>query len=124
MRRFIKIKTDFVGYHKYPTASIDHSNAIAFLENLHRHKFYVYLTLETQHSDREKEFFIVKEQLERIIEQLKLFTSVNSTTNMSCEMMAEFIYKGMSQYYDLENEFCEIKVSEDNENSVILIWGK
>lgn len=109
---FIKVRTEFEGFHKYPNASsID--PRIKFLETTHRHIFKVEVKISVNHSDRELEFFLVKWALSEFIES-------GSKDNMSCEMIAQQILEnhlittyGPDRYY-------EITVSEDGESDGII----
>ena len=68
MRRntFIKVRTEFEGFHHYPDAgSID--GRIKFLENEHRHIFKIGVKISVTHLDRELEFFLVKWDLQKFI---------------------------------------------------------
>ena len=109
---FIKIRTEFEGYHYYPNAgSID--PRIKFLENEHRHMFKVEVKISVTHLDRELEFFLVKWALQEHIKDSKM-------NHMSCEMIATDILEnhlipkyGSDRYY-------EIVVSEDGESDGIV----
>jgi hypothetical protein len=51
-KTYIKVRTEFEGYHFYPGAgSID--PRISFLENEHRHMFKVEVKISVTHLDRE-----------------------------------------------------------------------
>lgn len=109
---FIKIRTEFEGYHRYPNAgSID--PRISFLENEHRHIFKVEVKISVTHLDRELEFFLVKWALNEFIKG-------GSMDHKSCEMIATDILQnhlipnyGKQRYY-------EIVVSEDGESDGII----
>ena len=112
LQRYIKVRTQFEGFHHYPNASkIDPK--IKFLEETHRHMFHVSITISVKHSDRELEFFLVKWALEEFIKS-------GDQNHKSCEMIAEdilmnhlFIKYGRDRYY-------EIVVSEDGESDGII----
>ena len=59
---FIKIRTEFEGYHYYPNAG-EIDSRIQFLENEHRHIFKIEVKISVEHLDRELEFFLVKSLL-------------------------------------------------------------
>lgn len=103
----IIVKTQFEDYHYWENAP----DEVAFLRNLHRHIFYVEVETEVTHDDRELEFFMVKRQLDILIE--------NHVKPMhggkSCEMMAEVLKKLLKEKY--QREFI-IRIFEDNENGV------
>lgn len=112
---FIKVRTEFEGYHYYPNAStID--PRIGFLENEHRHMFKVEVKISVTHLDRELEFFLVKWALQEYIKESKM-------NHMSCEMIATDILQnhlipnyGKDRYY-------EIVVSEDGESDGIIEYN-
>lgn len=113
MTTFISINTDFYGIHKYPNAP----DEVAFLRNEHRHKFYVTATIEVFHDDRELEFIMVKNQINKFIAD-----NITSMPVMySCEMMCKDIIKFIENTYCI-NTTRRIKVSvfEDNENGAIV----
>lgn len=109
---YIKVRTQFEGFHCYPDAgSIE--PAIKFLEQSHRHIFKVEVKIGVTHLDRELEFFLVKWALASFIE-------VGNQNNKSCEMIATDILEnhlipsyGKDRYY-------EVVVSEDGESDGIV----
>ena len=111
-KTFIKIRTQFEGYHFYPTAGqID--PRIEFLENEHRHMFKVEVKILVTHQDRELEFF-------RTQWALNDYLTKSQMNHKSCEMIATDILNehlipsyGTDRYY-------EIVVSEDGESDGIL----
>lgn len=109
---YIKIRTDFEGFHRYPNAgSID--PRISFLENEHRHLFKVEIKISVTHDDRELEFFLVKWALKSYLEN----TSLN---NQSCEMIAkDILYNHLIPLYG-DQRYYEIVVSEDGESDGIV----
>jgi len=114
-KRFIKVRTQFEGFHFYPGAGkID--PRIKFLEAEHRHMFHVSVKISVTHDDRELEFFLVKWALED-------FISFSNNAHMSCEMIAEKIIEehlipsyGADRYY-------EVVVSEDGESDGIVEYN-
>jgi hypothetical protein len=109
---FIKVRTEFEGFHYYPAAGIIDPR-IKFLENEHRHMFKVEVKISVTHLDRELEFFLVKWALQEFIKDGKM-------NHKSCEMIATDILEqhlfpsyGTDRYY-------EIVVSEDGESDGII----
>jgi hypothetical protein len=109
---FIKIRSEFEGYHYYPSAG-DINSRIKFLENEHRHIFKIEVKISVTHLDRELEFFLVKWALQDFIKSDKM-------NHKSCEMIATDILEnhliptyGTDRYY-------EIVVSEDGESDGII----
>lgn len=111
--KFITVKTDFVGFHKYDDAPEE----VAFLKNLHRHRFYVEASIEVKHNDRELEFFMVLDQL-----QYKIIPFMEMSDNISsCEDKAEYIANGLLDTYGEDRSY-HIYVSEDDENGAGVMW--
>lgn len=98
--RYIKIKTNFEAFHRYKNAP----NAVDFLRDWHRHIFNVELTFNVVEANREREFFMTKQLIDKYIAR----NYKGKRFEMSCEMIAE----------DLVNEFncSEVFVDEDGEN--------
>ena len=111
MKTFIKVRTDFEGYHCYPDAgSID--PRIKFLEFEHRHVFKVEVKISVNHLDRELEFFLVKWALQD-------FIKAGNQDQKSCEMIAKDILENhlLPAYGE---RYYEITVSEDGESDGII----
>lgn len=108
MKKFIFIKTQFEGFHKYENAP----DEVSFLKNLHRHIFYVKVSIQVFHNERDLEFFIVKKAIEKFIKESKI------SMNASCEYIAEGIYNFIYNNYGNERKI-SVEVSEDNENGAI-----
>jgi len=108
---FIKVRTEFEGYHRYPIASqID--SRIAFLENEHRHMFKVEVKISVSHLDRELEFFLVKWALQDFIKG-------GDMNHKSCEMIAMDLLNGFLRP-SFGERYYEIVVSEDGESDGIV----
>ncbi len=109
---YIKVRTEFEGFHFYPGAGdIDHR--IKFLEHNHRHIFKVAVKISVNHLDRELEFFLVKWALQDFIKSGNL-------NHLSCEMIATNILTQhlIPKYGD--KRYYEIVVSEDGESDGIV----
>lgn len=111
-KTYIRVRTEFEGFHFYPGASKINPK-IAFLEKEHRHMFKVEVKISVDHLDRELEFFLVKWALQDFIKS-------GNQNHKSCEMMATDILQqhlipnyGAQRYY-------EITVSEDGESDGIV----
>jgi hypothetical protein len=110
-KSYIKVRTDFEGYHFYPNAG-DIDTRIGFLENVHRHMFKVEVKIEVEHDNRELEFFLVKWALQE-------FISGGNMNHKSCEMIArEIINHHLIPKYG--NRYYEVVVSEDGESDGIV----
>lgn len=111
-KTFIKIRTEFEGFHYYPDAgSID--TRIKFLESLHRHMFKVEVKISVTHLDRELEFFLVKWALNDFIKS-------GNMNHKSCEMIATDILNNHLIPSYGANRYYEIVVSEDGESDGII----
>ena len=111
MNSFIRVRTQFEGYHYYPNAgSID--PRIKFLENEHRHMFKVEAKISVKHDDRELEFFLVKWEIEN-------FIKAGNQNHKSCEMIAKDILRHLATKYGWSRSY-EVVVSEDGESDGIV----
>lgn len=114
IRRWIKVRFQKEGIHKYPAAATDPKLAdVSFLAHPHRHMFHFSVRISVQHNDRDIEFIQFKRWLE------SLYT--NSTLELdyqSCEMLAESLIATVKDKYPGRD--MEIEVSEDGENGAIL----
>lgn len=110
IKRYIIVKTQFEGFHNWPDAP----QQVAFLRHPHRHVFYVEAVIPIE-SDRQLEFFMVKDQLDDFI-GYEFGTDLGST---SCETMAELIGEFARKTYEVS--YVSVKVSEDNENGSIVV---
>jgi hypothetical protein len=109
---YIKIRTEFEGFHYYPNAGkID--ERISFLENKHRHIFKVDVKISVNHLDRELEFFLVKWKLNEFIKN-------GDMDYKSCEMIATDILENHLFPNYGNNRQYEITVSEDGESDGIV----
>jgi hypothetical protein len=108
---FIKIRTEFEGFHYYPNAGqID--SRIKFLESEHRHMFKVEVKIFVTHENREIEFFLAKWALQE-------FIKAGNQNHKSCEMIATDILQNhlLPTYGE---RYYEIVVSEDGESDGIV----
>ena len=114
IQTYIKVRTDFEGFHKYPNAgSID--PRIKFLEDEHRHIFKVEVMISVTHLDRELEFFLVKWALQD-------FIKAGDQNHRSCEMIAtDILQNHLIPNYGANRQY-QISVSEDGENDCIVAY--
>jgi len=111
-KSYIKVRTEFEGFHFYPNAG-DINSRIKFLETEHRHIFKVEVKISVTHLDRELEFFLVKWALQDFIQS-------GNRNHMSCEMIAEQILNDhLIPSYGADRNY-EITVSEDGESDGII----
>ena len=114
-KTFIKVRTEFEGFHFYPNASqVD--KRIAFLESEHRHVFKVEVKISVTHLDRELEFFLVKWALQEFVKDGKM-------NHKSCEMIATDILNNHLIPLYGANRYYEIVVSEDGESDGIVEYN-
>lgn len=110
-RSYIKVRTEFEGFHFYPGAG-EIDSRIEFLENMHRHMFKVEVKISVTHLDRELEFFLVKWALQD-------FIKAGNQNNKSCEMIAaDILTNHLIPNYG--NRSYTVSVSEDGESDGII----
>lgn len=115
LSRYIEVTGQYDGFHKYEDAP----DEVAFLRHNHRHLFKWKATIQVFHEDRELEFFMV---LAKINQMIIPFVQVHKGGNLgSCEMQAEFILDGLKNTYK-DNRYYKVEVSEDGENTGIVVW--
>jgi len=114
IRTYIKVRTEFEGFHFYPNAGLI-DNRIQFLESEHRHIFKIEVKISVNHLDRELEFFLVKWALQEFIKTGKM-------NHKSCEMIAVDILENHLKLKYGNNRYYEIVVSEDGESDGIVEW--
>ncbi len=100
----IFVKTRFTAFHNWPDAPEE----VGFLRNIHRHEFHVEVRWNVSHSDRDREFFIMKRKLQT---HLTKYYFGKNLGERSCEMIA---YEIMEEF-----EANTVIVSEDGENGSI-----
>lgn len=112
---FIKVRTEFEGFHYYPNAG-EIDPRIKFLENEHRHMFKVEVTISVKHDDRELEFFLVKWALSNFIQS-------GDQNHKSCEMIArDILNEHLIPSYG-EDRTYQVVVSEDGESDGIIQYS-
>lgn len=113
----LHVKTQFEGFHRWPEAPDD----VAFLRNLHRHLFSVVLTLSLPpNSTRQFEFFQVQRDLKLLCRHVLI--RLKEVPSMSCEQIAACI--GNCPLCTWRPFLLSITVSEDEENSATVVFGK
>jgi 6-pyruvoyl-tetrahydropterin synthase len=105
---FITVKHQFEGVHCYPDAP----NEVAYLRNNHRHMFHVEVEIEVTELDRELEFIMVKNDLQKQF--------VRNLDHKSCEMIATEIQSYLKSKYGSHRKV-NVRVLEDGENGA---WVK
>ena len=103
MKTQVIINTEVIGFHNYPNAP----EKVLFLRNKHRHIFTIKAGFEVQNLDREKEIYMLQNDIEDYL--YEAFGNPCQFEQMSCEMIAKEVI-----------EFCEpdnckwVEVLEDN----------
>lgn len=117
--RTIIVQTNYQGIHKYQDAP----EQVAFLRNEHRHLFEVSVEIEVFHNDRDIEFFILKEQIDKWIQNhYKDDNNCWYMDNMSCEAVALYLARYLCNIYNdpternKRNRMISVSVWEDGEN--------
>lgn len=106
LTRMIWVTFSRIGIHRYPDAP----NEVAYLRDLHRHKFEFKVGIQVQHDDRELEFHMFLNWLTSLYDQKVLELDFRS-----CEMMADDLIQKVIAKYDCASRKVEITVSEDGE---------
>jgi len=116
IKRYIYVTFQKEGIHKYPAAL--HTPELAdvrFLGHPHRHMFHFRVDIEVSHTNRDIEFILFKRELE------SLYTDkILDLDYRSCEMMADDLYKYVSEHYPAREMM--IEVSEDGENGCRIVY--
>jgi len=101
------------GFHYWPNAPLE----VDFLKKVHRHifKFKVYISI--LHNDREIEFFMFKNFVDKCINNIWMANGLylwNRCKPMSCEMISDELSIVVNKKYPKRDMI--IEVSEDGEN--------
>jgi hypothetical protein len=100
------------GFHCFPSATQIFGSAVDFLQYNHRHIFHVTVYKNVEHDDRDKEFILLKREIEVFLRKVYGKSGVCEFGAMSCEMIARIILT----VFDAE----QVAVSEDGENGAII----
>jgi len=118
-QRWIYVKFQKEGIHKYPAALTDPNLAtgdqydVSFLGYPHRHIFHFRVWITVVHDDRDIEFIQFKRWLENLYN-----TGTIQLDYKSCEMMADDLYQQISTKYP--GRSVRIDISEDDENGAYI----
>jgi hypothetical protein len=116
MKTFIIIKDQFPALHAWDKCPFEE---VKFLRWPHRHMFHVTLKIRVTHDDRDVEFFMVKNQLSKMLHDLYANRNLGS---MSCEMLCKKIRSDLRFNVDVSLDIHSIIVSEDNENAAEVVF--
>jgi hypothetical protein len=109
MKTYVIVRLQVDGTHNFPAAKKLFPE-VGFLADMHRHLFHIEAKVEVFHDNRDKEFIMLKRDIEDYLEK-KYYRPVERTHYfgpMSCEMIAreildEFNCKSVKVWEDLEN---------------------
>ena len=109
MKTNVIAKLEIEGMHNWPGAK-DIFPEVAFLSDMHRHKWFITAKKEVFHDDRDVEFIMFKRDIiDYLLEEYyNNDTRTHEFGAKSCEMLAEEILKEFKCVY--------VSVFEDNEN--------
>lgn len=108
---YIIVRFQFEGFHFYKDAP----NEVDFLRKPHRHIFHCEVKLPVTHNDRDLEFIMVKQHLQRFAAKKYDF----ELGGKSCEMICEDLLEEITKKYGLRKDIT-ISVFEDAENGGML----
>lgn len=111
---YVWITTTFKAIHAWPECPI---NEVSFLRHKHRHLFKVKVTCKVLHNDRDVEFFVLQNAVDKFIEDNWQKEDLGS---MSCENLAETLLTHL-RCRENRNVVC-VEVSEDGENGACVCW--
>jgi len=115
-KRMIYVTFQREGIHHYPQAATEPNLAdVSFLANPHRHIFHFNVAIQVFHNDRDIEFIQFKRWLE------SLYQGTLELNNKSCEMISDDLYEVIASRFPGRD--IEIKVSEDDENGVVITYN-
>lgn len=109
MKTTIIVKLQIDGCHNFPKAA-ELFPEVDFLAHRHRHMFHFTVAVKVTHSDRDKEFIMLKRDINDYInkEYFDAFSRTSEFGPRSCEMLAEEILNQFNAEW--------VEVFEDNEN--------
>lgn len=103
---YITVKNQFDDIHCYPNAP----DEVYFLKNLHRHTFVIETTIEVFHEDRELEFYMVKDYIDTLTNEIKQLQ-----VSKSCENICTMILDKLKEKYGTTRKYI-VSCSEDGWN--------
>lgn len=118
IKQFVKIKTDFEATHNWPECPFD---SVSFLRNEHRHKIFITVEIKTD-EDRQLEFFMLKNDVEEMIDSLFGTEKVKRLGRTSMEeICSKLLGKLKTSIGDTD---MIIEASEDDQVSGKLVYEK
>jgi len=110
IKQYVEIITDFQAIHNWPECPI---KEVSFLKHPHRHKIIVTVKIETN-KDRQIEFFMLKEKVDCIIDNLFGSERTKQLGRMSMEEIGTKILNKLREEYNK----CYIIVSASEDGQV------
>lgn len=108
-RTIVIINTSIDGCHNFPAAK-ELFPEVGFLSDRHRHMFHIKLASPVTHSDRDKEFIMLKRDIQQYVVD-KYYNTETRTCEFgakSCEMLAQELLEKFNAQW--------VEVWEDQEN--------
>ena len=106
----INVVNQFDALHKFKDAP----EQVYYLKNIHRHTFIINSKIEVFHEDRELEFYMVKDYIKTLLDNIETLGD-----NKSCENICSYVLTNLKQKYGSNRDYC-ISCSEDGLNMAIL----
>lgn len=107
-QKSIAVRTSFIDQHCWPDAPQE----VAYLRDLHRHRFFVTVYANVSHGNRQLEFHLFQDYITKFTIPYLQAVLLNKCNTMSCEDMAEVLALKLRE----ENfKVYRVVVSEDNE---------
>jgi len=101
------VRFEEVGFHRYPDAP----GEVTYLQERHRHKFFVEVWVQQFHDNRDLEYHILRDMVIKLFREI---APLNEFDAMSCEMIASDLRDKVMNWY--KGRRCKVTVFEDNEN--------
>ena len=106
------------GFHCWPQAP----NEYAYLRDMHRHEFHVFVAVRVNHNDRDVEFIALKRKAENqflLLQGIALDENVSPNFgNLSCEQLALHLGWALNRKHNYD--VTVVQVSEDGENGAVV----
>ena len=112
----VRVINRFIGLHCWPEAP----EQVKFLRDLHRHEFYIRTEVEVEHHDREIEFFILKGNIDKIINEEFGEEQIKNLGRKSCEEIATIVHSRLNHHASCHGRSMKIEVLEDDENGAVV----
>ena len=124
IERYIKVRNDFTGYHRYAQAPED----VAFLRAWHRHHFLVASEIPVEHNERDIEFFELQNEVQQWVEANYMSAPRECASYLpgvwiqSCETFAEQLAMYLKDKFGVC--YARVTVSEDGECEATIVYRR